>query len=272
MMINKNEYKSSLSTLWHRVFGDSCDFIELIFNPEYSNSILCFAELDGDIAVSAFYLIKNTLKYENKFFDGYYLYAAATLPEYRKSGMMSKLIREAQAFCRENNADFVSLVPSEESLYGYYSRFGFEKAMYRCVNEAFASQASSGDYEIIDDTEKILSIRNGYEGNIISFHPSSFGYAFDCLTYSGLRFKRISQDAYLLCSDKDDFSEFVSSEINFNQNEDKLVGEVLKVTSPFELKGFDTHKFKPYGMLYPINQQLKKEWNFTDIYMNIALD
>ncbi len=272
MLIDKIKYKDSLSDLWHRVFGDSYDFIELIFKPEYDEAILSFAELDGDRVVSAFYLIKNTLKYENGFYDGYYLYAAATLPEYRKFGIMGKLISEAQNFCRETAVDFISLVPSEESLYGYYARFGFENGMYRWENKGNALQAASNNYGIIKDTERLIKIRNGYEGNIISFHPSSFGYAVDCLKYSGFTFKEIAEDCYLLCSDSDEFSEFLSSNVNLNENVEKLRGIVLQTTSPCKLEIYDTHNLKPYGMLYPINKKLIKQWKFTDIYMNIALD
>lgn len=272
MLIDKNKYKTSLSDLWHRVFSDSYDFIELIFRPEYDNSILCFAELDGEKAISAFYLIKNTLKYENELFDGYYLYAAATLPEYRNSGTMSKLIRQAQEYCRERNVDFISLVPSEEGLYGYYSRFGFEAAMYRCENTRAVTGSSGCSFEVTEDKEAILKIRNGYEGNIISFHPSAFGYALDCLSYSGFVFGKIADDSYLLYSEDDEFSEFISSKEKLDENADKLPETVNKTTSPFELENYDEHSLKPYGMLYPINKLLKKQWRFTDIYMNIALD
>lgn len=272
MLINKNEYKSSLIELWHRVFGDSYDFIELIFKEEYEDSILCFAELDGDRAVSAFYLIRNTLKFEKGLYDGYYLYAAATLPEYRKSGIMSRLIREAQGYCKEKNVDFISLVPSEESLYGYYSRFAFESAMYRCENIGFASNKTAGSFGRIENTDRILEIRNGFEGNTLSFHPTSFGYAYDCLKYSGFEFRSVSDDSYLLCSDDDDFSEFMSSQKNLANNIFKLSEAKEKITSPFALETYDTHIYKPYGMLYPINTRLIRQWNFTDIYMNIALD
>ncbi len=272
MLINKSEYKRSLTELWHKVFGDSYDFIELIFKPQYDDGILCFAELDEGRAVSSFYLLKNTLKFKNKFFDGYYLYAAATLPEYRKSGIMSRLIREAQDYCGKNNVDFISLVPSEESLYAYYSRFGFEKAMYRCENKGCSLKISSYNTENITDADEILKIRNAFDRNIINFHPSTFGYAAECLIYGGFEFRRVSDDSYLLCSDRDGFSELMSSEKNLTENAEKLTGANSEITSPFALEAYDTHKFKPFGMLYPINPRLIREWNYTDIYMNIALD
>ena len=269
MLINKNEYKISLTELWHEVFADSYDFIEHIFKPEYDGYILCFAELDGDKAVSAFYLIRNTLKFEGVFFEGFYLYAAATLPEYRKSGIMAKLIREAQLFCRENNFDFISLVPSDEGLYSYYSRFGFEAAMYRCENSAPIQKLNINPCFGFDDTAEILEIRNAYEGNIISFHPATFAYACDCLKYSDFEFRRISEMGYLLCSDEDDFAEILLPK---KENADELPALKENITSPYALEQYSACELKPFGMLYPINPRLIKRWKYTDIYMNIALD
>lgn len=271
MLVDKNKYKKSLADLWHTVFGDDYSFIELIFKKEYEKSCLCFAEIIDGKAVSAFYLIENTLKFEGNSYRGYYLYAAATLPEQRKAGLMSKLVNEALEYCEYNKIDFVSLVPSEESLYSYYSRFGFCKAMYRYINIGKAEAVTFFESESLD-SDKILGIRNKYEGNIISYSPESFGYAVDCLGFSDFSFNRISDDAYLLCSADDDFCEFVSSEENLGQNLSRIADKVKAVTSPFEMNGSYENKCVPYGMLFPINSSLKREWKYTDVYMNIALD
>lgn len=273
MLINKNTYKKTLSDLWHKVFGDDYSFINLIFKQEYKEHILCFAELDGDKAVSAFYLIRNELKFEGKHYDGYYLYAAATLPEYRKAGLMSKLIGEAQHYCREKMIDFISLVPSQESLYSYYERFGFQAAMYRSESRGCIFNNSLSKGEILTDAKAILEIRSRFEGNMINFHPATFVYAFDCLKNGGFEFIRISDDSYLLRSgDADSISEFTSSEKNLKENSEKLQNTDRVITSPFKLSAFSENKIKPYGMLYPVNNELDRRWKHTDIYMNLALD
>ena len=135
MLIDKQKYKDSLSLLWHRVFGDYYSYISILFKEDYDNSILCFGELDNENVISAFYLLKNTLNFNGKIYNGFYLYAAATLPEYRGKGTMSALIREAQDFCKAEGYDYISLLPAEESLYDYYGRFSFETAMYRCRSQ-----------------------------------------------------------------------------------------------------------------------------------------
>lgn len=273
MLKDKSRHRLSLISLWQTVFGDEPDFIDLIFKKEYESPVLCFAEIIDGKAVSAFYLIENTLKFENKYYHGYYLYAAATLPEYRKEGLMSVLINEALTYCEKNGADFVSLVPSEESLYSYYSRFGFCKAMYRFVSaRASSAQCADRSLETITDSEKILEIRNSLEGNLISFSPSSFGYAADVLAYSGFSFKKLSDEGYLLFSPGDKFAELFSSERSLEKNLLIAGNSLSAVTSPFAPAGFDECECVPFGMLYPINALLKRDWKYTDIYMNIALD
>lgn len=273
MLINKTEHMNSLSRLWNTVFGDDYSFIELIFKKEYDNGILCFAAFDNKEAVSAFYLIKNTLKFNRKQYEGYYLYAAATLPEYRGKGFMSELIEEAKKYCADKGADFITLVPSQESLYGYYSRFGFEKAMYRCESSFSLKTARSDKKEVINNGDEILRIRNCYEGGIISFHPSTIGYALDCFRNADMRFLRISDDSYLLYSDEEDsVSELVSSEKKLSENVSALPGGVNSITSPFELDCFKNNVIRPYGMIYPVNRELERAWKITDIYMNMALD
>lgn len=277
MLIDKLTHKKSLAELWHRVFGDSYSFIDLIFKPEYEKDILCFGELDGEKAVSAFYLIKNKLKYEGKLYSGYYLYAAATLPEYRKSGFMSALIKEAQVYCRENGVDFISLVPSQESLYSYYARFGFQSAMYRTVsNDCDVKKKTQISTAASIDAEELGKIRKSYEGNIMLLEGASLSYAVDCFNASDVKINRLSEDGcYIFSAEDNNIIEFASSKENFAVNCEMLKSEVSEdviISSPFELEFCKCNNKKSYGMLYPININLEREWSFTDIYMNLALD
>lgn len=250
MLIDKNRYKKSLADLWHCVFGDSYSYIELIFKSEYEKSILCFGELVDDEVVSAFYLIESELVFEGKNYKGYYLYAAATLPEYRSKGLMSKLIFEAEEYCKNQKTDFISLVPSKETLYGYYSAFGFRDAMYCCKNYDYSRSVTNKNITLIADSNEYLAIRNKYQGNYFSFSSDAFSYAADCLTAAGYNFYKISDESFMIYSyEENSILELISFEENCKVNE--------------------TVKF---GMIYPINEELDRDWKFTDIYMNIALD
>lgn len=275
MLTDKLEYKNSLVELWHTVFGDSPEYIELIFKPEYAKDILCFAELDNGRAVSAFYLIKNTLRLEGKLYNGYYLYAAATLPEYRKYGIMSGLIRQAQLFCRENGDDFISLVPSEESLYSYYSRFGFVDAMYRYTG---TYNKESDDAKLYpDETALAEKIRQCYEGNMLYTTGQAFAYCKDSLDAGGASFIRLTDESGALLYEEDGLVlELTSSYERLTESTELLKNKLpcgdWEICSPFELPFCRNNKKDRYGMLYPISDELEREWSFTDIYMNIALD
>ena len=244
MLSDKDKYKESLVDLWSEVFGDDRSYIELIFNEEYKDSIICFAELEGDRAVSAFYLLENTLNFDNKLYHGYYLYAAATLVSYRKKGLMSALIKEAQAYCKETGIDFISLVPSEESLYSYYARYGFQKSMYRR-----SSNISTSDSVKIKPCD-YYKARSLLRGSYINLTESTFSYAADCFIHVGADFYKNSEGLFVYLPDEDEIIEFLP---------DDLESEVQSESTPF-------------GMLYPINKNLFRNWKYTDIYMNIALD
>ena len=274
MLIDKIKYKKSLSDLWYTVFGDSYDYIGLIFKPEYERDIICFAELDSEKAVSAFYLIKNALRFNNRLYNGYYLYAAATLPEYRKFGIMSKLIKEAQSYCEENKIDFISLVPSEESLYSYYSRFGFEESMY-CNKGTYINHNNSNI--TVDDIGLLENIRQSFDGNMIFATGQAFAYCKDCLEASDITFTKLTDESGVLHSqDEKLVLEFISSEKELTDSTGRLKNKLpcgeWEINSPFALPFCKENKIVRYGMLYPISNELKRNWSYTDIYMNIALD
>lgn len=272
MLIDKLKYKNSLADLWHTVFGDSYDYINLIFKPEYAKDILCFAELDGEKAVSAFYLIRNTLRFDNKLYNGYYLYAAATLPEYRKGGIMSELIREAQVFCKEKGDAFISLVPSEDSLYSYYSRFGFRAAMY-CCKGTYKAPESNEAAPSLSDVSALEKIRQSFDGNLFFTTGDAFGYCRECLENAGIAFWESSDEGGILYSDEERLVlEFISPKTDFESLKNKLPCGEWEINSPYELPFCEDNKKVRYGMLYPVSDELRRDWQYTDIYMNIALD
>ena len=118
---SKEKYIPSLLDLWKKVFGDSEEYIRLFFDKAYFDSE-CFAVIEEDKVISAFYLLKCSIKFNGEVYCGRYLYAAATLPDYRGKGLMSELINEALKYCESHNLDFIALVPADDGLYDYYDR------------------------------------------------------------------------------------------------------------------------------------------------------
>lgn len=260
MLIESNKkYIPSLISLWNKVFGDDEEYIKLFFDKAYYDCE-CFAEIVDDKAVSAFYLLKCTIKKDGRLYNGRYLYAAATLPEYRSKGLMSKLIKEALDYGKSKGLHFVALVPADDGLYDYYTRFGFKEAMhkykYTLTNEASTMRA----YREITNADEFIRIRNSYNGDMLIYNDVCNKYAFDCLRFAGTRIFYLNDNAYyiedeeLLCGDEETAFNLINN----------LCGESVVYTN---CNVVSAEKIRN-GMIYCFDNEIE----LKDIYMNIALD
>ena len=110
--------------LWQTVFGDKEETIRYFLDNAVETGDIFAHKQDGKI-VSAFYLVNSTLLSGNQEKKVKYLYAAATLPEYRKKGIMGEMIKYAREYLKQKNVDFIALCPADEKLYDYYEKLGF---------------------------------------------------------------------------------------------------------------------------------------------------
>ena len=256
---SKEEYTSSLIRLWNRVFGDDEDYIKLFFKEAYYDCE-CFGEIVADEVVSAFYLLKSSIKSGGKVYKGRYLYAAATLPECRGKGLMAKLIGEAIAYAEDENLDFIALVPADDGLYDYYGRFGFKQAMYKYKYHTVNHTATMRAYREITDGKEFSEIRNSESRDMLIYNDVCNRYAFECLRFSSIRVFYLSDNAYyaegeeLFCSDKDMAMNLINN----------LCGESVIYTNC----DLDKAEKIRNGMIFAVKENVK----LKDIYMNIALD
>lgn len=259
MLINKEKYTDSLIRLWHRVFGDDEEYIKLFFKEAYYDCN-CFAEIVSDEVVSAFYLLKCSVKLNGTTYNGRYLYAAATLPEYRGKGLMGELIDEAISYSKDEALDFIALVPAEDGLYDYYGRFGFKEAMYKCKYEITNEASTMRAYREITDGDEFCKIRNSIDCDMLIYDDICNQYAFECLQFTGSKVFYISDNAYyaqgeeLLCGDNETAIDMINN----------LCGESAVYTNCH----LDSAVKIRNGMIY----SLRDDTEFKDIYMNIALD
>lgn len=85
------------------------------------------ARCNGEI-ISALYLLPCNILIDGKSVKAHYLMGASTKEEYRSKGAMSGLIDFALKEAKKRGDEFSVLEPASESLYSYYSRFGYKKA------------------------------------------------------------------------------------------------------------------------------------------------
>ncbi|MCL1850805.1 MAG: GNAT family N-acetyltransferase [Bacteroidetes bacterium] len=125
----------TIQSLWKEVFFDSEDYINrFIVHFGIENCYVC--EINRKIAAMAFALpttLSHFLTFNFKFstLNLKYIYACATHPNYRRQGVMEKLLATIYDIsCNENIAG-VFLHAADENLANYYRKLGFQDFFYR---------------------------------------------------------------------------------------------------------------------------------------------
>lgn len=113
--------KKELSSLWQMTFLEDSQVIEKFFETVFPTVVTPLIRIDGEIASSLFLLPCKIGKHNGKC-----VYCAMTKYTHRGKGYMKQLLDFSYDYCKENNLDFLFLVPAEKSLFDYYARCGFE--------------------------------------------------------------------------------------------------------------------------------------------------
>lgn len=257
-----DKYIRDLFSLWKEAFGDEDGYINLFFDTVYKENIIAFAEADNSKIVSVLYLMRSYIKYGSKLYDGYYLYAAATLKAYRGKGIMGKLINEAKDYVLSEGKSFISLVPGEEYLYSYYKKFGFESVMYRGKDFVLCDSATDKTADFTVAFENYFKNRQKViDGASHHFSSEAYSYASKCYEYLGI--KAIEAEYFSFIYDRENkcVTELLSSDGN----------ETLKAFLPkgeYAVCSPNGEKKEKFGMVWFSDESLRIE----NIYMNIALD
>lgn len=115
--------REAIIELWQSCFGDGRDYIELYLDNRFEMENMFVVYEDGR-PVSMASLLPVQITMDGKQQNARYLYAVATLPEYRGRGYASEIIRHA---ARKYNEPLI-LRPEQETLATYYEALGFIRA------------------------------------------------------------------------------------------------------------------------------------------------
>lgn len=155
-MIKITSDEIQIINLWHNVFGDDEDYIKY-FLKECKNK-MCLGYFVKDTLVSMIFLIDcNYCNYKGK-----YVYAVSTEEKYRNKGYAGLLINEAKKYMN----DFLWLIPADESLFDYYSKFEFETKLF--------SDSSYENKITFNESDEIT--KDLYEGSSFEF-PKGMMYS-----------------------------------------------------------------------------------------------
>lgn len=144
----------ALRMLWKEAFSDTDAFLDLFFETAFSKK-RCRCVFDGDTPVSVLYFFDCSLRREKVA----YIYAVATLKDYRGRGLSSALLKDTHSYLSENGYTGALLVPGERELFSFYERLGYRTAT--TVTEFSATEKGSIPLVKID-ANKYRSLRRDF--------------------------------------------------------------------------------------------------------------
>ncbi|MDE6018535.1 MAG: GNAT family N-acetyltransferase [Muribaculaceae bacterium] len=126
--------RQDMMELWKETFHDSNRYIELVFDAYFQIDNI-FVRYDGDTLIASMlcvpYEFSTVSEGVRKKLKGMYLCGLATRPEYRKRGIMSGLIKEAEANIKKRGYDLTFLIPADRHLRDYYGKMGYYDGSYK---------------------------------------------------------------------------------------------------------------------------------------------
>ena len=126
------EDRAALMRLWKRVFGDPDDYLSLFFTHRFVPGQTLVARTSHHAEPAAMlFLLPIVLRSGAARWEGRYIYAVATDPDFRSRGLSSLLLSEVHRRLAVEGLAFSALVPAESSLFDYYGVRGFSTEFFR---------------------------------------------------------------------------------------------------------------------------------------------
>ncbi len=197
---------NGIVSVWKEAFGDSEKDIRFFLDNHYKADNAVVYDSNGEVA-SVLFLIDGFMHIKGKDYPSYYLYAACTMKKYRGRGIMSEMLEFTKNVAFNRQKFFVALKPAEDSLYNYYSRFGYQpvfskkKAVFELTditdNTSIINNETDIDFSLLRDNSFKSFDYFKWDNNAVDFaikHHKYYGgnIAFNC-------------NGYLLYSISDDF-------------------------------------------------------------------
>ena len=150
MSIIRQAYKTdipAMTEIWVNSFGDSAEYVGRFMDQRLPSSAALVLIDEGSV-MSQLFLLPGEMSVSKKRLPALYLHAAATRTDGRGRGYMALLIEAAKEYAEKNGYMYIALVPGDDGLYDYYSRFGFYEAFkYRLLRLSRAElQKAAGTY------------------------------------------------------------------------------------------------------------------------------
>lgn len=118
--------KQQVWDMWKTVFGDPDDYMEIYFRHKYRND-QTLLYMEGNKAVASLQMLPYQFTFCGTEIPVIYLSGVSTLPEARKKGYARELLLRSFEEARKKCVPLMLLVPQEEWLLQFYSKYGFAR-------------------------------------------------------------------------------------------------------------------------------------------------
>lgn len=247
-----------LKEIWGLCFPNEDEFrdryFKNIFNPK--NTIVL--EKNGEI-VSMLQMLPVTLTNGDAEYSGYYIYAAATLPEFQGKGLMGELLN--YSFELNKDKDFAFLITQNDSLFKFYEKFGFSPCF--TVEKSIVTAKDNGlNIEVDTNYKKITEIANTSLKGIFHNKRSADTLKKNLICSGGKIYTY--KESFCIFEKSDDFARIIEA---IGDDSIKIAEQILlneKVSSCEMISPFGK---MPFGMVKPIKQN-KSIFGYINILYN----
>lgn len=197
--IIEKSWLEQVRALWKEAFGDSESYMDFYFENIFPQNIV-FGAIEHDRLVSMVHLNPYTVCFEGNDIDIHYIVGVATASDYRRRGIMKRLLKQGTDYLQAAGEKFTYLMPANEI---YYKSLGFEKYENSYLMPAGMFQGEENQDLLIRTVDCIdeemlhefnISLKSRYD----LFVPRDMRYA----NVLDMQCRAESGRAYVLCKDK----------------------------------------------------------------------
>ena len=189
--------RESIHKIWETCFCDGAELVDFYIDNRMEEENMLLVKEDGK-AVSMASFLDIAIKSGDDWIPAKYVYAVATLPEYRRRGYAAEILKKAG----ELFGMPLVLVPADKELVHYYEKIGFDETY---PSEEFtaesgpvtmqASEINSYSVETVTAPEyKQIRERKWMRDGFIAWEESAIAFAMDFNCFCGGRTVKIVWD------------------------------------------------------------------------------
>lgn len=120
---DKEKDGNRIAEIWKTCFGDDDEYIRFYLKNRMTEDNMLVIYKEGQAVSMASFLPMRYLC-EGEYVEARYVYAVATLPQYRSRGLAGRILQ----FAKEYYGQPLVLAPAEDELMRYYEKLGFYRA------------------------------------------------------------------------------------------------------------------------------------------------